>query len=1156
MRRRDLVARSLRHYWRTNLAVACGVGVAVSALAGALVVGASVRTSLRDLALSRLGRTDVVITATTLFTEQLGERLERAPSFQAAWRGPAPLLALEGVVTHERSGARAGGVQVFGVDDRFWQFHAVDGVSGPAERAAYLSPSLARELGTSEGDALLLRVQKPSTIPAGLIQGRRSEPGRGIRLTAARVLPSSQLGDFSPRPQQGASRTIFVPLDRLQRDLDLLHRANMLLAARAPGASGDTRALDTAIQQQADLADLGIRLRPLSSGTLAVESDTGLLSETIEAAASAAALEIGVEPVPVLTYLATAIKANGRETPYSLVTAMPMGRLKPAPTKAEPSPTTSQPTGAAPVVVGAGFSRPIWLTQWTADDLAAEAGDTVTLEYYLWSDADGLTTSSAQFTVAGVMPMTGLAVDADLTPEYPGMSTSANMTDWDPPFPVDLEKIRPKDEDYWDEYLTAPKAFITIEDGRSLWQSRYGKVSSLRLTAATPSTQLHAAYRDALPRHLTAAAAEFRVIPLRDQALAAASGTTDFGAYFTYFSFFLVVSSLLLTLLFFRLGIEQRAREVGLLAAIGYSPRAVRTLLLAEGGVLALAGAALGVAGALAYSWLIMLALRTWWVDAVGTTDLHLHASPEALLGGAATGVLAGLACIAWSLRVLRRSSARQLMSGSWVESDPAAHLAESGARTITKTDALHGLRGAALAAGTGAGLLVLAGWLEWIPPAGAFFGSGTLLLAAGLCALAAWLRGTSRRGFIAGRWPIGRLGLRNARYRPSRSVLAVALIAAATFLIVAVGAFRRGAEDIGDRRSSSGGYALIGETLAPLMHDPSTDAGRDALNLNADVEGASIHRFRLRPGDDASCLNLYRPQSPRLLGATDAFIAENRFSFARTIATEVASPDTAGAEGAQEEERDNPWLLLHRRFDDGAIPVIGDSTSLSYVFHLAVGDDFVMQGPDGEPLRLRIVASLRDSVLQSELIMSEAQFTRLFPRNEGYRVFLMETDPTRAPAVSTAFEDQLQDFGMDVQSTAERLASYHRVENTFLTTFQALGALGLVLGTLGLGTVLLRNVLERRRELALLQATGYRRRHLVQMVLAESSFLLASGLALGVVAAAVAVAPAYLARAQAFPILPTLGLLAAVLGAGLLSTIIATRVVAKSPLLEALKNE
>ncbi len=729
--------------------------------------------------------------------------------------------------------------------------------------------------------------------------------------------------------------------------------------------------------------------------------------------------------------------------------------------------------------------------------------------------------------------MEGLAIDADLTPEYPGMSASADIADWDPPFPVDLKRIRPKDEDYWDEYRTAPKAFIRIEDGQKLWGSHYGNVSSLRMSAGPrPTTEVHAAYREALRKHLSTGSAGFRVVAVRENAEAAAAGTTDFGEYFTYFSFFVVVSSLLLTLLFFRLGIEQRAREVGVLAAIGYTPRAIRAGFLAEGIVLAALGAGIGTVGALAYAWLMMLALRTWWVGAVGTTDLALHVSPMPVVAGAMIGIVSGLLFIAWSLRILRRASARQLMSGAWVDAD-----------ALQTRKGRNDFRGFGVASGALAAVLLLSGFMEWIPPAGAFFGSGTLLLVAGLCGLAAWLRGTSRRGFARSRWPIARLGLRSARYRPSRSVLSASLIAAATFLIVAVGAFRRGAEDLSGPHSGSGGYALIAETIAPLMHDPSTRDGRLALNLGPELEGIQVARFRLRPGDDASCLNLYRPQSPRLLGATASFARANRFGFARSLAE---TP----------EEHANPWLLLDRRFEDGAVPVIGDATSLAYVFHLGVGDDYVMQGPDGQRLTLRIVGALRDSVLQSELIMADGQFTRLFPRNEGFRVFLVGTDAARVAGVAAALEQQLQDFGMDAQPVSERLASYHRVENTFLTTFQALGALGLVLGTLGLGTVLLRNVLERRRELALLRATGYRRRHLVQMVLAESLFLLVCGLVLGVVSAAVAIAPAYVDRAQPFPVLPTIGLLVVVLVAGLLSTIMATRAVITLPVLEALKNE
>ena len=58
---RSLVFRGLSYYWRTNVAVVVGVATAVAVLAGALLVGDSVRGSLRDLVLQRLGRADRVV---------------------------------------------------------------------------------------------------------------------------------------------------------------------------------------------------------------------------------------------------------------------------------------------------------------------------------------------------------------------------------------------------------------------------------------------------------------------------------------------------------------------------------------------------------------------------------------------------------------------------------------------------------------------------------------------------------------------------------------------------------------------------------------------------------------------------------------------------------------------------------------------------------------------------------------------------------------------------------------------------------------------------------------------------------------------------------------------------------------------------------------
>ena len=281
------------------------------------------------------------------------------------------------------------------------------------------------------------------------------------------------------------------------------------------------------------------------------------------------------------------------------------------------------------------------------------------------------------------------------------------------------------------------------------------------------------------------------------------------------------------------------------------------------------------------------------------------------------------------------------------------------------------------------------------------------------------------------------------------------------------------------DRKSGSGGFPLLAESLLPLVHDPNTPEGREALNLAAGDSASSLSsvtftRFRVRPGDDASCLNLYQPRNPRIIAPTDDFIRSGRFEFQNSLAE-------------SNEEKSNPWLLLNRESPDGAIPVIADANSLTYVLHLKLGDEFVLHRQSG-PVRLRVVGSLADSILQSELVMSEKNFLRLFPEQEGYRFFLIDTPtPDQSSAIATTLEDRLSDFGFDVVSTSERLANFHRVENTYLSTFQMLGGLGLLLGTLGMAAVLLRNVLERRRELALLRAVGYNSSHFTLMVIAEN---------------------------------------------------------------------
>jgi putative ABC transport system permease protein len=135
-------------------------------------------------------------------------------------------------------------------------------------------------------------------------------------------------------------------------------------------------------------------------------------------------------------------------------------------------------------------------------------------------------------------------------------------------------------------------------------------------------------------------------------------------------------------------------------------------------------------------------------------------------------------------------------------------------------------------------------------------------------------------------------------------------------------------------------------------------------------------------------------------------------------------------------------------------------------------------------------------------------------------------------------------------------LAGFHRVENTYLSTFQTLGGLGLLLGTLGLAAVMLRNVFERRRELALLRAVGYDSGHFSVMVLAENILLLFWGLLIGSLCAVIAITPAIRSHGGSFSLFSLGLLLLAVLASGLAASVLAVIASTRAPLLPALRAE
>ena len=1144
--------RSLSYFWRIQLAVLLGAAVATAVLTGALLVGDSVRGSLRDLTLDRLGRIDYALVSERFFREDLttdlSDKLEGEAQFH---RETVPVILLNGTAVNAKTKTRASRVQIQGIDERFTSlWEKASGQSAPSSErqpgqlfpSVHINQALQNELDIKVGEQILLFFERHSEVHREFLLGHRdsSDVLQTLRLTVTKILPSRGIGSFGLRPNQSHPLNAHLSLAVLQKALGSGAKVNAIFASASASNLSDSTTTDALpvlqnkLHQALKLEDLGLRMRHVSSesiggvGYLSLESTQFLLKPDIIEAARAVAIERRTLFLPILTYLANAITANERTIPYSTITGLNTQRA-----------FSLELTDGSPAPPLADDE--ILLNEWTATDLGAEIGNQIDVSYYIVGPREKLLTRSAQFRLKGIVAIKGLASDQGLTPEFPGIHEAKDMSEWNAPFPIDLSQIRPKDEVYWDLFRATPKAFVSDGAAQQLWRSRFGDLTAvqIRTIMGADLQTIQTNFRRRLLDKIRPEQVGLVFQPVKADGLAAATGSTDFSFLFIGFSLFLIVSAALLVGLLFRLGVEQRASEIGILLAAGYPISTVRRRFMKEGGLIAGIGCMIGLGGGILYAWLLMAGLRTWWLAAVGTPFLTLHVNPFSLVLGYLIALVVVLFSIGWTVRQFGKVPIPVLVAGG--SGGSGFFNRRSGVGIWSRILAFASL-GVALA-------LTIFAFVSTAASAGLFFGSGVLLLIAGLAFFFIWLRssrGRTRQPKIA---ITAQMGIKNSGRHPGRSMLCAALVGCACFVIVAVGANRNVEREHGStpqKESGTGGFTLVAESDIPLHHNLNSQEGRFELGFSKSESDTTadtqIFPFRLLPGEDASCRNLYRPQKPRILGTAKDFIERGGFQFQETTAA-----------------KGNPWELLEDELEPGIISAIGDYNSVQWILHLGVGDELSVQDELGETLKLRLVGVLQRSIFQSELLISEANFKKHFPSQSGYGYFLIQTPlplTENMERVGHTLESALEDYGLDVTSTTEKLASYRAVENTYLSTFQTLGGLGLLLGTLGLGIVLLRNVIERSGELATLRAFGFRKVMLSLMLLWENGFLLLTGILIGTISALIAVAPHLTTPGAQVPWLSLAMTLGSVFLVGMIASVIAVSFALRRPLLPALKHD
>jgi len=1172
------ILRSLAYHWRIHVAVALGVAAATAVLTGALLVGDSVRGSLRRLTLDRLGRIDLVLVTDRFFAADLASRLQAAPGFRQHFSDATPAVLFPRGTLEKQGGGRAAQVLIVGCGSDFWALG--DAAHRPARTPRrdeiVLNAPLAEELQARVGDEVVLRLPKSNQVPADSPLGRKSDRIRTLAgLRVIEIMPAESLGRFSLTATQTTPRNAYVARETLQAALGREGRINAILVAgrsrHSPPDADAESALRAALQP--NLSDYGLSIqrarrtfRPAGSDRdevvfdyFSLTTDRMLLSSPAERAAVRAWGRDHAQPV--LTYLANSIeKADGGDPspviPYSLVTAVDsqpgLGPLLAA-------------DGQTPIVLRADE---IALNSWAAADLKAQLGDRIRVTFHKPETThDRLEEATAEFVLKAVVPLTEpsqpyrrnrpaeyticptLANDPDLTPIVEGVTDQESISKWEAPFPVDYRRVRPQDDDYWENHRTTPKAFVSLAGGRRLWGSRFGEATAVRVPAPADlpaGGEQEQAFRTGLEQKLLGELDQHRAefgfgcLPLKRRGLEASSGATPFDVLFLFLSFFIIVAALMLVALLFRLGVERRAREIGTLLAVGFRRPLATRLFSVEGAAVAAVGGVLGVGVGVGYAWLMLTGLQTWWIGAIATPFLRLFVGPASLVIGYASGVASCVLTILWSVRRTKGISVRRLLAGQAAESEEAAYTRAGRGGLVVAIILLAAALGLAFAATRWGGEA----------QAGAFVGSGTLVLVALLVVIRRYFKAGGRIGSGSPRWSLRWLAARNVARHPGRSTLTVGLMAVASFLIVAMSSFR-----LSPTASGTGGFDLMAESSEPVFGDWTTPQGRNELLADraAVLADGTVLPLRLQAGDDASCRNLYQTSQPRVIGVTESFVSYfddpsvQAFAWAGSSTTSPA--DTA-----------NPWRLLSPvgQASQPVIPVILDKNMALYSLHLygGIGEEFELTYPEAGTIRFRVVGLLSNCVLQGSLLIGESDFLRLFPNVSGYRFFLVKSPAGKTREVAEALEDRLSDQGFDAVSTRQRLEDQFAIQNTYLSTFQSLGALGLLLGTFGLATVQVRNVIERRGELALLRASGFRRRRLASLVMLENVALLLGGLLTGFLAALVSTLPHMLAGGASIPLRDLTLLLAVVLVVGCLSSLASVRATLQAPILAALREE
>lgn len=1077
-----LIIRSLSFYRRTALFQFLIILLLAAVITGSLLVGSSVKESLKRSSLERLGNTSMLISSgTRYFNSDLVQRLIDSSGIACVG-----ILDLQGYCQSLGSQKGAFNVRINGINDAFFRFQGQDNIRLNQGEVA-VNKRLSDYLGIGTGDEIIIRYSEISDIPGDAPFAATEGVSKSIVVKVGKILDRSETGNFSTSISQITPLNIFINLSDIEDNRENPVKLNRILIKN----DGKIQQKDIAaeLNKYLKFSDIGLNLKHIpKTGEFEISSDRIFIEDEI----------INIikkrlpSSAPVLTYLGNSFINGNKLTPYSFISALP---------------ATLYPE------IGEGMI----INRWMAADLNADIGDSILLYWYSIDSLNKLKEKSGKFIVSQIADMKGIWSDSLLMPAFPGIAGKESCSDWDAGLPIKMKEIRIKDEDYWRKYRGTPKAFINYETGKKIWGNNFGPATAIRFPLGTTEQDI----KTRLNRSFDPFKVGFTLTDLKSVSENAADKSVDFGSLFISLGFFLILASLVLLSFALSSYFDSKKRQVNTIFALGFSNKWIAGFLLSETGMIGLAGCLTGALTGFGIDIILTKALNTVWAGAVQTNTLNPYFSIIPVV----TGFIMTFLIILCLMLVKTRNYLKKLNTGKKVHQE-----LPSGNKNLIILILLS--------------LLTLTSFILFLFTEEKIrysFITGTLFL---LALVISW-----RQFYIQKR--VSGVRLKNSKQlsgvyyslNPGSAISPILFIAAGIFIVFILGLNRKNFSGINDSRSGgTGGYLLWCENTIPVKEDMNTEAARKSYGLDDDLlTGMRFVQIKRQAGNDASCLNLNHITVPPVMGIDpDDFIKRKSFSFSGMLKSGTVS---------------DPWQYLKMTPGKNIIYGIADQTVLEWNLKLKTGDTLILRAENGAPLKIIIAGGLQSSVFQGSVLIGLNNFSKYFPTVSGSSVFLVDGKKELTDQYFKILNDRLENNGIIIETTAHRLESFFEVTKTYLSVFAVLGALGMIIGVAGLGFVLIRNYNQRKMEFSLMLAVGFSLEKIRRMILSEQLQIMLAGISTGLASGLIATIPSHRIYSD-IPFFLMLGMIAAMLAAGIAALFLALRPITGSSLIAGLRKE